>query len=472
MCNLSFPEFKRGDEIAFWCESHVARIIAQQETIGVNFDVRLAKESIRLLEEERTRLYTNIRPILRIEVVRPYNKPVSKPFKKDGSYTKQVTGWYGEDASLVGGPFERVEFQEPDLGSRTKLINQLLALGWKPTAYTPRTEKGGGGNPKLTPDGEPCPNLLKLTGAGADIARWYIATHRQNQIKGWIKRLRPDGRLSAEANTIGTPTYRFTHKTVVNVPKAEEKVWYGSIMRSLFFHSDGRLFVGNDASGLEIRMLAHYINDPEYTDIVLNGDIHWHHVQMLGFVPKGTERDEHDPDHSHYRNVAKTFIYAFIYGGGDGKLGEIIGGTAADGRRLRNTFLGAMPKLKALIDGVKSASSRGYLVGLDGRRVYLRRDKLGRLQKHKALNTLLQAAGAIVMKYSMVWLDFQVQQQGVDAWKVIDMHDEAQADVLEGDAERYVELARESIPWAGRYLNLNIPLAADVKVGKNWAETH
>jgi DNA polymerase I-like protein with 3'-5' exonuclease and polymerase domains len=313
---------------------------------------------------------------------------------------------------------------------------------------------------------------MKMTGVGADIAKWYVAKHRQSQIEGWMKKVRPDERLTAGANTIGTPTYRFTHRTVVNVPKADPKVWFGALMRALFQAREGYVLVGHDASGLELRMLAHYINNPEYTDVVLNGDIHWHHVQMLGFVPWGTERDEHNADHSYYRNVAKTFIYAFIYGAGDGKLGTIIGGTSADGKKLRAQFLSANPALASLIDEVKVAARRGYLVGLDGRRIYLRRDKLGRLQIHKALNTLLQTAGAIVMKYSMVALSFRVRQLGLDATKVIDMHDEAQAEVAPQDVSAYRREAEASIPWAGEFLNLNIPLAADSKVGLNWAETH
>lgn len=469
---LTIPEFKRGDNLAFWCESHVARIIAQQQTNGVLFDERLARENIEILGRTRDELFATVRPILTLEVERYGASHVGKPFKKDGSYSAQVTNWYGDNPPDIGGMFSRVEFREPDLSSRKRLITQLLRLGWEPSAYTPRTEKGGGCSPKLTVDGSPCPNLMELVGVGADIAKWYVASHRQSQIEGWLKKLRPDGRLSAEANTIGTPTYRFTHRVVVNVPKAEPNVWFGYLMRSHFIVPEGRFLVGHDASGLEIRMLAHYINDPEYTDVVLNGDIHWYHVQMLGFVEKGTLRDESNPDHKKYRNIAKTFIYAFIYGAGDGKLGKIIGGTAKDGTALRAKFLAANPALDNLITEVKAAASRGFLVGLDGRRIYLRRDKMGRLQTHKALNTLLQTAGAIVMKYSMIWLDKRVQECELDALKVIDMHDEAQAEVQNDDVEAYSELAAESIPWAGRYLRLNIPLASDVKVGRNWAETH
>jgi len=172
--------------------------------------------------------------------------------------------------------------------------------------------------------------------------------------------------------------------------------------------------VGHDASGLELRMLAHYMNDKEFTEQILHGDIHSYNQRLAGLPT---------------RDSAKTFIYAFIYGAGDAKLGSIVNGSKADGTRLRNTFLSALPSLGKLIDNVKKASTRGYLKGLDGRKIWMRRDSNGDVMQHKALNTLLQCAGAVVMKKSMI---------------------------------------RE----AGRHFELNIPLDAEAKVGKNWAETH
>ena len=457
------PPFKKGDNIAFWCESQVQRIISEQQRVGVKFDETKARGAVWELETIQREIFIRVRPILSLEVQRPYDKPVSKPFKKDGTYSSQVTKWYGDDSEVVCGQFSRVEFVEPDLNSRARLVKQLLRLGWQPSAYTPRTERGGGNNPKLTVDGDPCPNLLKLTGSGEDMARWYVAKHRQSQINGWFKKLRPDGRLSAGANTIGTPTFRFTHNVVVNVPKAKKQVWYGSLMRSLFIADDGYELVGHDASGLELRMLAHYMNDPVFIKAVISGteaegnDPHTLNMKMAG-LPN--------------RDDAKTFIYAFMYGAGDGKIGQIVKGTAADGKRLKATFLAANTALSDLITGVREAGKRGYLIGLDGRRIFLRRDKRGRLQLHKALNTLLQTAGAIVMKYSMVWLDQKVREEGLRVRKVIDMHDESQAEVHPEDVTRYKELARESIKWAGEYLQLNCPLDAEAKSGKNWACTH
>jgi DNA polymerase I-like protein with 3'-5' exonuclease and polymerase domains len=197
------------------------------------------------------------------------------------------------------------------------------------------------------------------------------------------------------------------------------------------------------------------MNDKEFTEQVLHGDIHSYNQRLAGLPT---------------RDSAKTFIYAFIYGAGDAKLGSIVDGSKADGARLRNTFLSALPSLGKLIDAVKKASLRGHLIGLDGRKIMMRRDTRGDVMQHKALNTLLQCAGAVVMKQSIIYLD--LWSRDLDAMKVIDMHDEGQADVSEKDSELYAEHAVKSIIQAGIHFNLNIPLDAEAKIGTNWAETH
>lgn len=214
---------------AFRNESQVRRIISEQSTTGVYFNSRRANRYIRYIEHRQEQLYHSIRPLLQLEVIQPYSVPVNKPFLKNGSYSSPAQRWYGDDVGYVAGQFSRVRFDEPDLGSRQKLQSQLLRLGWKPRNFTPK------GNPKLAIDGQPCPSLNEIDSqVGKDIAEWYILNHRMSQIKGWLKLLRPDGRLSQGCITIGTPTYRFRHISVVNVPKAVSYVVFGKQMRSLF----------------------------------------------------------------------------------------------------------------------------------------------------------------------------------------------------------------------------------------------
>ena len=477
---------------ALHIETHVARIIGKQSITGVQFDVTRANFYIHVLEERTRSLYRHIRPHLQLEVESPYSVPVHKPFLKSGGYSDAVKKWFeGGDITQVSAPFTRVRFVEPDLGKRGKLINQLLRLGWVPREYTPITEKGGGGSPKLTVDGEVCPSLLEIGDElGRSIAEWYILKHRQSQIKGLVSIVRDDGRIPAEAHTIGTPTYRFRHSKVVNIPKAAEHVVFGKQMRSLFtvkgknlhqrINERGRIdeeinklerslyrlnighqgykMVGHDASGLELRILAHYIGDEEFTRQVSEGDPHTAN-QIAAGLPT--------------RDAAKTFIYAFIYGAGNRKIGLIVGGGTAEGRAIKQRFLEANPKLAGLIEGVRSAARKGWIKGIDGRRVRIRRDPVTRQpQVHKALNTLIQTGGALVMKYSMVWLDLAISFEGLNNNKVIDMHDEGQNEVTEEDAKRVAYLAEESIRVAGQYLGIKCPLDAEASIGIRWSETH
>lgn len=447
-------------QTAFENEMQVRKIISEQARNGVLFDERKARAYIEELEQRKQELFQKIRPLLQLEVIRPYDKHVDKVFTLSGTYSAISQRWFGDDVGNVWGQFSRVIFEEPDLGSRQKLQSQLLRLGWKPRAFTDK------GSPKLTVDGEPCPSLRAIgTEVGQWVADWYTYNHRQSQIQGWLDRLRSDSRLSAEAITIGTPTFRMRHRTVVNVPKAADHVLFGKEMRSLFVVPESRIMVGHDASGLELRMLAHYINDEKYTKSVIEGK------QSEGTdVHTNTMNEAELPN----RDIAKTFTYAsLLYGAGDEKTGRIIGGTTEDGRKAKENYFKKNPKLKKLIDDVKqTARERGYLIGLDGRKILIRRDVTGKLQIHKAFNALLQTAGAVVMKYSIVLLDSYIKTYGLHSIKVIDMHDEAQFECLPEEAEEHGKLAVKSIVEAGKLLGVRCPLDGEYKIGRNWSETH
>ena len=459
-------------------EHAVQRIISKQERDGVYFDSERAEQYIRELSTRIESIDTGLTRLLPRHA-RCVGVEIKKPFKKDGTLTKVVMDWAEgfyttrdtqytlicndnsrvpckgqEDTPLynaVAGPFTRIEWVSPDLNSDKQVKDWLLTIGWKPTEWNTSPKTGERTSPKLTED-----SFDSIPGDTGGLLKQRVTyRHRRSQIQGWLDAVRPDHCLGAGANPLGTNTGRMRHRCVTNVPKAADFIVYGKEMRSLFCARPERKFVGHDASGLELRMLAHYMNDKEYTEQILHGDIHSYNQRLAG-LPS--------------RDAAKTFIYAFIYGAGDAKLGSIVNGSKADGTRLRNTFLSALPSLGQLIFKVKKASLRGYLFGLDGRKVWMRRDNNKEVMTHKALNTLLQSAGAVIMKESLVLLTESASD--LDYIKVIDMHDEGQADVSSTDAELYAELAVKSIMDAGIHFNLNIPLDGEAKIGANWAETH
>ena len=143
--------------------------------------------------------------------------------------------------------------------------------------------------------------------------------------------VREDGRIEATCNPCGCNTGRARHKGIVNVPRTTTE--FGKEMRSVFGAPEGYWMLGYDASGLELRCLAHYMEDPDYIHQVLHGDIH-----TINMIAAGL------PD----REMAMTFIYALIYGAGDLKIGRIVGGNSTTGKELRYKFYKAIPALDVL----------------------------------------------------------------------------------------------------------------------------
>jgi DNA polymerase I-like protein with 3'-5' exonuclease and polymerase domains len=454
-------------EEALSLEQETSRIMTTQSHRGICFDVTQAIGYVQELGQRIKEIDDYLIPNLPMEI-KQIGTTVTNPFLKTGGYRKQTQDYLNESykesgwgcvldrSKLVGGPFTRIRFEPFKLGSTVQVKDYLLSSGWVPESWNFSVKTGERTSPKLEGsfrgvDGE-LPRKIK------ERITWR---HRRSQIEGWLKGVRSDDSLPAGANPCGTNTGRMRHSVVVNVPKANADkqgalIWnvdeqsdiYGTQMRSLFIPREGYKLVGHDAAGLELRMLAHYMDDPEFTREILEGDIHTFN-QLKAGLPN--------------RNDAKTFIYAFLYGAGDAKIGSIIDGDSAAGKQIKSEFLDSLPSLARLIKSVKKASKRGWLKGLDGRKVWMRRDSTGGLQTSKALNTLLQSAGAVVMKKSCEILWKSCEEAGLRAYKVLDMHDEGQAEI---------ELAVDSIVKAGEYFKLNIPLAADAKVGLNMAETH
>ena len=197
-------------------------------------------------------------------------------------------------------------------------------------------------------------------------------------------------------------------------------------------------------------MLAHYLNDEEFTNEIINGDIHSANQKLAGLES---------------RSQAKTFIYALVYGAGDSKLGKVVGGNRTHGKKLRDSFLNNLPSFRTLTTKIDRASQRGYLKAIDGRKLFVR-------SAHAALNTLLQGAGAIVMKKAMVILNDKIKTHNLNAKFVANIHDEWQIEVIESEADKLGKLGVESIIEAGKYYELACPLDGEYKIGNNWADTH
>jgi DNA polymerase I-like protein with 3'-5' exonuclease and polymerase domains len=231
---------------------------------------------------------------------------------------------------------------------------------------------------------------------------------------------------------------------------------YGPECRQCWTVEEGNVLVGADASGLELRMLAHYMEDEAYVKTVTEGsskdgtDVHTVNQKAAGLQT---------------RDQAKTFIYAFLYGAGPSKIGSIVGGSAQAGQKLIDSFLKGTPALQRLRNKVSVDASKGCVPGLDGRKIWVR-------SEHAALNSLLQGAGAIVMKKALVILNDKLIKANLDAKFVANVHDEWQIECSKEIADIVGKAAVQSIRDAGLAYNLKCPLDGEYKVGRNWRETH
>jgi DNA polymerase-1 len=327
-----------------------------------------------------------------------------------------------------------------NVGSRQQIARRLSTLG---VVFEKVTEKG---NPIVD---EGVLDTINLPEARS-VSEYLMLQKRYAQVHSWLEHVQDDGRVHGRVISNGAVTGRMTHQSpnMAQVPASHSP--YGHECRSCWTVPEGKKLVGFDASGLELRMLAHYMDDKEFTNVLLTEDIHTRNQLAAGLET---------------RPQAKTFIYAFLYGAGDAKIGTIVGGSAKDGADLKRRFLSNTPSLESLRDRVARASGRGYLTGLDGRRLRVR-------SEHAALNTLLQAAGAIVMKQALVILDNYARQWKLDYKFIGNIHDEVQSEVAADQAEKYGWLAVECLKAAGMEFNLRCPLDGEYKVGTTWAETH
>ena len=339
---------------------------------------------------------------------------------------------------------DNVEVFNP--GSRQQIAARLMSLGWIPDKHT---EKGQVIVDEKVLAGVDLPEARQ-------IAEYLLVQKRVAQVESWLEAVSEDSRVHGKVITNGAVTGRMTHHSpnMAQVPSGSSP-WGHECRDCWTVDLDNYLLVGADAASLELRMLAHYlgaddIKDFEYAREVCDGDIHTKNQNAAGLDT---------------RPQAKTFIYAFLYGAGPAKIGAIVGGGEKEGKHLIKSFLDNTPSIKALRKKIDRMAAKGWLPGLDGRHLQIR-------SPHAALNTLLQGAGAVVMKQALVILNAKIEEEKLNAHFVANVHDEWQLEVHKDHAEKVGRYAVASIEEAGKVLGLRCPLTGEYRVGKSWAETH
>ena len=423
-------------------EHAVAKIVKEQEQNGFMLDEKKATLLAAKLNSKMAEIEKKVHETFKPKWVD--DKLVTPKLRKDGTLSK--VGLTNEEMSKClktnnFKPFMRQKWVTFNLGSRKQIGEYLIDFGWKPTKFTPT------GQPIVD---ETTLEKVKDIPEATLIAEFMMLQKRVAQVSSWLE-LSKESRVHGFVISNGAITGRMTHRnpTVAQTPSSTKP--YGKECRECWTVPEGYKLVGIDASGLELRVLAHYMKNKEYVNEIINGDIHTTNKTLARLGS---------------RSQAKTFIYALIYGAGDAKIGSVVGGNAKAGATLRSSFIRNLPSLGNLTTAVeRAAQTRKYVKALDGRVIHIRK-------VYSALNTLLQGGGAVIMKTALVLLYNKIKELNLDAKFVANIHDEWQIEVREDQAETVGKLGVEAIQDTATLLNLNCPLDGEYKIGENWSETH
>lgn len=494
-------------------EHKVAWLLAQQERNGFYLDKKAAKDlyntCTEILDEMMVKLQEVFPPIPKL--VREYEVK----YNKDGSLSavsKRILDSYVNNPELSIEKTDKDKYnlyalQTFNPKSSKQIGERLLSLGWNPRKFTP---KGNPATDKETLE-EAVEELLGLN-PGLDalnyLSNFNIVADRQQKAEKWLELVEEDECVHGRINPIGAGTHRCSHyaDNMANIARVitdkdgnpikglEGKFGWDS-RQCWSVRSSDNVLVGADASGIQLRALAHYMNDPEYTKKLLEDDIHTVHQLAAGIDT---------------RAKAKTFIYAWLLGAGDEKIGTIVGvldseiyellfvygrskivwnkplteyvidklrsqnrpatqrlvATIIKGYKIKEQFLDRTPALKRLkTEDIPNATKQGYLVGLDGRKFWIPNE-------HLAMSMYLQGFEAVIMKAAMCFYHDELNGIGVPFKQVAFIHDEFQIETKKEYGDIVGKAVVNAIKKAGEVFNSNCPLDGEYKIGLNWAETH
>lgn len=412
-----------------------------------------------------------------------HSKTITKAFTKAGSIsaiTERFCLKHGLSPVSIAGDFCQVSFEEMNIASPKQVTDWLLSIGWRPDTFN--YKKNAFGKPIKSSNGDliiTSPSLRDSSffGIKGDVQKYLKlrakASHRLNVLLGWERSLFEDNKIQTFAYTCGTNTARFKHRGVANVPKAEEEVFFGKQMRSLFIAPKGYKVVGCDASQLEARIEGHATfkyDGGNYAKFLLEEDIHQFNANSWGIS----------------RSEAKSPGYALAYQCGPNKIKDLLGCTDERAKEIHQKYWDDRPAMSALIEALEDSvvarnqatrnkykgtklrdGVKAWVRGIDGRKLYVR-------STHSLKNTYIQNAGMVAVKIAYCFLDKGIKDSGLDARIVMLYHDEYE--ILVKDNQKEIEIlkhiAEESINKAGKYLKLNVELTGVAKVGNNWGEVH
>jgi len=430
---------------------------------GWRFDVDQAKSNLDRMQDRMDTIESIIHPQLGDRKVLIDKTPRTPKFKKNGTYNANtvriLSEYFGRpiaetDTHLMaaGQEFQRFKMEPITLGSMDLVKDWLLSIGWKPDEY--QRKKVGFEwvtmGPKLTTT-----SLEKLGEIGKMIDEYYTIRNRHSVIRGWMDQIK-DNRLHGNMWTIGTPTFRCRHEVIVNLPAVTAS--WGKELRELFIADEGYVVVGADSSGNQLRGLCHYVGNDGFTNEVIYGDQHSRNADALGCS----------------RPVAKSYLYAYLFGAGDAKLGQVLTGqsNAAAGKKSRADFAKGIKGLAELKEKLSRVWKQthftqgdGWFPALDGRPVFCG-------SEHQTLNYLLQSAEGITCKAALAYAMEKIDEEKLRAEPRLFYHDEIAYVSHPEDADRVGEILQEAFREAPKRFNVTCMDGGDYVKGQSYADVH
>lgn len=511
---------------AYKCGQKAFFLMSCQELAGWKFDTNLAESLkvriIQMMEDIRAEVEPQLPPRALKKSEEKYYTMPAKPFKKNGDFSSSwdkfvekhggVVGsntgmwtFYGKEYPVAAGLMLDIKLPM-EMANQDQMKDWFIEQGWQPTLWNYQKDSNGKPirdskgkliqtSPKIQETQKICPNLEKLEGPLVKlVVKWLSLRNRQSVLQGWMDnpRLQMDGRIGAGRTGIAA-THRQKHKTVVNVPKASEKVLLGKEFRSLWICEDGYKIAAGDAAALEGRVQGHYCykyDNGVTAHELLQGDVHSKNARFAFYdhIPAVQKFDiysadfsKDDPTFKPYRDTSKNGYYACMYGCAGAKLASTLGIPLKMGNEKLEAFWDANPATKSLKENLeKYWVTRGqskYLPAIDGRMLCTRK-------KSALLNTIFQSCGGIAMDYACCFLDMWLGgvkwkdrkpyylYKGYVVRRIGYFHDEVEFECEDAIADEIGKMIEKAIEKAGQHLKLNVPLAGEGKVGVNWMETH
>ena len=457
-----YPLIKEGLRI----EHDTAKFNVAARVKGWNFPTVLANATQERMLSRMHEIESIMEPKLGLKTVYIDKEPRTPKFKKDGTYnanTCRILSEYFDkpvkptDTHLMeaGVEFQRSKQEQITLGSVELVKEWLLANGWVPDEY--QKKKIGFEwvtmGPKLTST-----SLAKQGEEGKMIDEYYTIRNREAVIRGWRDHVEKsvDNRLHGNMWTIGTPTSRCRHEVIVNLP-AVTAAW-GKELRELLIPDDGMVIVGADSSGNQLRGLCHYVRNDDFTHEIIFGDQHQRNADALGCS----------------RPVAKSYLYAYLFGAGDAKLGNVLTGKSNPtvGKKSRADFARGIKGLEELKERLARvwkkhhyAQGDGWFPALDGRPVFCP-------SEHQALNYLLQSAEGITCKAALSWAWNKIKEEDLRAEPRLFYHDELAFQSHPDDANRVGEILQLSFKEAPKTFKVDCMDGGDYIIGDSYADVH